>query len=184
MKIVRESLNEFHQTGDPLKSLDLGYEAWVHSIFDACGILREDYYIDNESVFSNWLDFSDCTQLTELPNNLTVDTYLNLTGCTELIKLPSNLIVKGDLNLTDCIRLKELPDNFYVGGSLLLVNCIELKELPNNLRVDWTLDLDSCAKLTELPMNFNAKYINVNIKQTKLIEFIKNSKHKNKLVIK
>ena len=26
MKIVRESLNEFHQTGDPLKSLDIGID--------------------------------------------------------------------------------------------------------------------------------------------------------------
>ena len=49
-----------------------------------------------------YLDLTGCTELTELPDNLTVNGSLDLKGCTGLTALPDNLTVNGYLDLSGC----------------------------------------------------------------------------------
>ena len=62
------------------------------------------------------LDLRGCTELTQLPDNLTVGVWLDLSGCTGLTALPDNLTVGSSLYLRGCTGLTELPDNLTVGG--------------------------------------------------------------------
>ena len=56
------------------------------------------------------------TQITELPENLTVGGWLDLRG-TQITALPENLTVGGRLDLRGT-QITELPENLTVGGSL------------------------------------------------------------------
>ncbi|MBQ7824842.1 MAG: hypothetical protein IJ337_00620, partial [Clostridia bacterium] len=58
------------------------------------------------------------TQITELPDNLTVGGWLDLSE-TQITELPDNLTVGGWLDLSGT-QITELPDNLTVGGSLYL----------------------------------------------------------------
>jgi len=64
-----------------------------------------------------WLDLSG-TQITSLPDNLTVGGSLYLSG-TQITSLPDNLTVGGSLDLRGT-QITSLPDNLTVGGSLYL----------------------------------------------------------------
>ena len=91
-----------------------------------------------------WLGGSEITQL---PDNLTIDGFLDLSG-TDITVLPNNLTVGEYLELCNtCI--KSLPDNLIVGGSLYLNNT-GIKSLPNNLTVGGCLDL-SDTRIKSLP---------------------------------
>ena len=63
------------------------------------------------------LDLSG-TQITSLPDNLTVGGSLYLSG-TQITSLPDNLTVGGGLDLSGT-QITSLPDNLTVGGSLYL----------------------------------------------------------------
>ena len=56
------------------------------------------------------------TQITSLPDNLTVGGWLYLGG-TQITSLPDNLTVGGSLDLMGT-NITSLPDNLTVGGSL------------------------------------------------------------------
>jgi len=58
------------------------------------------------------------TQITALPDNLTVGGWLDLSG-TQITALPDNLTVGGWLDLSGT-QITALPDNLTVGGSLYL----------------------------------------------------------------
>lgn len=93
-----------------------------------------------------WLGGSEITQL---PDNLTVNGNLDLSG-TDITVLPNNLTVGGYLELWNtCI--KYLPDNLTVGGSLFLNNT-GIKSLPNNLTVGGCLELCN-TPIKSLPDN-------------------------------
>ena len=96
-----------------------------------------------------------CTDLTALPENLSVGGYLSLDGCTDLTALPENLSVGGFLSLERCTGLTALPENLSVGGFLYLDDCTGLTALPENLSVGGILSLDGCTGLTALPENFS-----------------------------
>ena len=72
------------------------------------------------------------TEITELPDNLTVGGWLDLSG-TEITELPDNLTVGGDLYLSGT-KITELPDNLTVGGNLY-PSGTKITELPDNLTV-------------------------------------------------
>ena len=120
-RLVSESLDSFVRNQDPVKSLGLGYEGKIRNFFRGFNIPDKDYEVkeDGEIAFNISLDLEN-TQISELPDNLTINGYLNLEN-TQIRELPDNLTVK---------------DNIYVN-----------------------------------------KY------QTELIDFIQNSKFKNKLII-
>ena len=58
------------------------------------------------------------TQITTLPDNLTVGGWLDLSG-TQITTLPDNLTVTGSLDLRGT-QITTLPDNLTVTGSLYL----------------------------------------------------------------
>ena len=93
-----------------------------------------------------WLGGSEITQL---PDNLTIDGFLYLSG-TDITVLPNNLTVGEYLELCNTY-IKSLPDNLIVGGSLYLNNT-GIKSLPNNLTVGGCLDL-SDTRIKSLPDN-------------------------------
>jgi hypothetical protein len=186
MKIVKESLLEFHQTGDPLGSLDLGsYEAYINVFFDELGVSRDDYrVVGKETVFNTGLNLEDRKSLSELPENLSINGYLHLKGCSSLIKLPKVLNIRNDLILIGCISLIELPRGLNLNGDLSLSKCISLTKLPNDLRVKGYLYLYDCTNLKELPNDLTVGgYIWVKSNQEELIEYIKQSKYEDYLRI-
>ena len=94
------------------------------------------------------LDLSG-TEITALPDNLTVGGGLDLSG-TEITALPDNLTVGGWLDLSGT-EITALPDNLTVGGWLYLSNT-NITALPDNLTVGGWLDLSN-TKITALPDN-------------------------------
>ncbi|MBQ7913748.1 MAG: hypothetical protein IJ308_08450 [Clostridia bacterium] len=89
------------------------------------------------------------TQITALPDNLTVGGSLYLRG-TQITALPNNLTVGGSLDLRDT-QITALPDNLTVGGWLDLRGT-QITALPNNLTVGGSLDLIG-TQITALPDN-------------------------------
>ena len=83
------------------------------------------------------LDLSG-TKITALPDNLTVGGSLDLSG-TNITALPDNLTVGGWLDLSGT-KITALPDNLTVGGSLYLSGT-NITALPDNLTVGGSLDL-------------------------------------------
>ena len=89
-----------------------------------------------------WLGGSEITQL---PDNLTVNGNLDLSG-TDITVLPNNLTVGGYLELWNtCI--KYLPDSLTVGDSLDLRGT-GIISLPDNLTVGGVLDIRD-TKITD-----------------------------------
>ena len=101
------------------------------------------------------LSLDGCTGLTALPENLSVEGSLSLDRCINLTALPENLSVKGLLYLRNCIRLTALPENLFVEGDLFLGRCTSLTALPENLTVEGDLSLHGCTGLTALPENLS-----------------------------
>lgn len=107
-----------------------------------------------------WLDGSEITQL---PDNLTVNGNLDLSG-TDITVLPNNLTVGGCLEL--CNRpIKSLPDNLIVGGSLFLNNT-DIKSLPDNLMVRRTIELRN-TRIISLPDNLTVGCV-LDIRDTRI----------------
>jgi hypothetical protein len=75
------------------------------------------------------------TDITSLPDNLTVGGLLNLSR-TQITALPDNLTVGGLLDITGT-KITSLPDNLKVGGSLWLRNTpnLDKNNLPSSLVV-------------------------------------------------
>ena len=102
---------------------------------------------DNLTVGGN-LDLRN-TPITALPENLTVGGRLDLRN-TPITALPENLTVGGSLDLSGT-QITALPDNLTVGGSLDLRNT-PITALPENLTVGGWLDLRN-TPITALPEN-------------------------------
>ena len=94
--------------------------------------------VDNKPHYSGYLDLRD-TDITSLPDNLTVGGYLDLRG-TGITSLPDNLTVGGYLDLEGCTGITSLPDNLTVGGYLDLRGT-GITSLPDNLTVGGDLYL-------------------------------------------
>jgi hypothetical protein len=159
--LVKESLNSFVRNQDPVKSLGLGYEGKIRTLFRSFDIPDEDYEVkeDGEVVFNGYLNLSN-SPIRELPANLTVNGWLDLDN-TPIRELPANLTINGSLFLSDT-QIRELPANLTVNGYLYLSNT-QIRELSANLTVKYS--------------------IYVNEDQIELINFIEQSKFKNKLEI-
>ena len=103
---------------------------------------------DGKPHYDGYLYLQD-TQITALPDNLTVGGYLYLQNI-QITELPDNLTVGGYLYLQDT-QITALPDNLVVGGSLDLQGT-QITELPDNLVVGGYLDLRG-TQITALPDN-------------------------------
>ena len=134
-------------------SNDVRYQVEGDLYLDGCTDLTA--LPENLSVRGD-LYLDGCTGLTALPENLSVGGYLSLRGCTGLTALPENLSVGGNLFLSGCTGLTALPENFSVGIFYLsLDGCTGLTALPENLSVGGYLSLDGCTGLTALPENLS-----------------------------
>ena len=85
--------------------------------------------------YDDFIDLENCTDLTELPDGLTVRNYLCINGCTGLTKLPDNMTVGRDFYLNDCVNLTSLPHGLTVKGCMYLDNCNGLTSFPADLTV-------------------------------------------------
>ena len=94
------------------------------------------------------LDLRD-TQITALPDNLTVSSSLYLSG-TQITALPDNLTVGSSLYLSGT-QITALPDNLTVGGWIDLRGT-QITALPDNLTVGGWIDLRG-TQITALPDN-------------------------------
>ena len=83
------------------------------------------------------LDLSG-TQITSLPDNLTVGGSLLLSG-TKITSLPENMTVGGRLDLRGT-QITYLPENLTVGGTLD-ISGTQITSLPENLKVGGWLYL-------------------------------------------
>ena len=90
------------------------------------------------------------TDITALPDNLTVGGSLDLRG-TGITALPDNLTVGGSLDLRGT-GITALPDNLTVGGSLDLSDT-GITALPDNLTVGGSLDLRGTGITDEVKVN-------------------------------
>lgn len=96
------------------------------------------------------LDLSDCTQLVELPQNLTVSTLV-LRNCFRLISLPEGLKVNF-LLLDGCASLREWPASAQVNhGWARARGCSALEKLPERLGPLASLDLRGCRRIASIP---------------------------------
>ena len=93
--------------------------------------------------------YLDNTNITSLPDNLTVEGTLDLSN-TNIATLPDNLTVGGTLDLSNT-NITSLPDNLTVGGYLDLSDS-NITSLPDNLTVGGGLDLRN-TNITSLPDN-------------------------------
>ena len=119
MKLVREHINEISLGGSHLERMGTGMKASIKKWFDAAGISAKDYTINDDLTIDviGGLDLRG-TQITSLPNNLSVEGSLWLRG-TPITSLPDNLSVRGSLDLKGT-PITSLPDNLSVGGWLNL----------------------------------------------------------------
>jgi len=107
-------------------------EDWIDETFTFSGgkIICEEY-----------LNLTNCTSLTSLPEGLNVGKDLYLRNCTSLTSLPEGLTVKGNLGLTNCTSLTYLPEGLNVGEHLHLDDCTPLTFLPEDMKVGRNLCL-------------------------------------------
>ncbi len=149
MSIVRESIN-FERGLDPKHSMKIGKKALIIKWFSNLDIDESRYEIlpDLSIKVNGNLDLSN-TQITSLPDNLSVGRNLNLSN-TQITSLPDNLTIGGDLYLSNT-QITSLPDNLSVGRNLNLSNT-QITSLPDNLTVEGWLDLRN-TQITSLPDN-------------------------------
>jgi hypothetical protein len=96
------------------------------------------------------LDLSNMTNLTCLPEGLSVPGYLYMNGCSALTHLPKKLSVGGNFYLTDCSALTQLPEGLRVGGTLQMSRCTALTRVAKNISVTGDLYMRGCTALTQL----------------------------------
>ena len=110
-------------------------ETW-YTLEEKNGRLYYDYGIDLRG-----------TEITNLPEGLTIGGYLNLEG-TKITSLPEGLIVGGFLSLEDT-EITSLPEGLIVGGSLF-IRGTKITNLPEELIVGGSIDLEE-TEITSLP---------------------------------
>ena len=140
MKLVRESLFEkFSEDGDPIADMGIGSKYLIKQWFESMNVKPNEYIIDdNLNIIVNWLDLRG-TNVTKLPNNLSVKGFLYLTG-SQITELPDNLSVGGSLWLKDT-SITELPYNLSVGRDLD-IRGTKITKLPKTLKVKGTIFKD------------------------------------------
>ena len=142
----------FERGIDPKHSMNIGKKAPIIKWFSDLGIDESRYEIlpDFSIKMGGYLNLSN-TQITSLPDNLSVGGDLNLSN-TPITTLPDNLTVGGWLDLSNT-SITSLPDNLTVGGWLDLSNT-PITSLPDNLSVGWNLNLSN-TPITSLPDNLS-----------------------------
>lgn len=116
-------------------------------------------------VIQNNLDLR-MTNITKLPENLTINGYLDLQG-TPIFELPKNLTVNGYLDLRGT-KITTLPENLTINGYLDLRG-LKITKLPKSLTVNDNLYLAG-TQITELPKDLNVTDIS-GLERTNIIDY-------------
>ena len=107
----------FERGQDPRHTLKIGQRALIDEWFERWATMSK--YTVNENlnikVFDNLYFIS--YKVTFLPNNLSVEGNLNLCNNTQLTSLPDNLTVRGWLDINGT-SISSLPDSLKVGGKI------------------------------------------------------------------
>ena len=111
----------------------------------------KEYYLDGLHICGS-LDLFD-TDITELPNRLSVEGNLDLSG-TDITELPEDLSVGGYLDLNGT-NIAELPNGLSVGGDLNLFRT-KIAELPEKLSVGGNIIISPEMSLIA-PQNLHSK---------------------------
>jgi hypothetical protein len=164
MKLVKESLNEFKQGGDPYRKMGIGSEALVDKWFKDQGYFLRDteYVIDNldvkikkDFILADWGGFGHpqhFPQTQNIPDNLIIPGTLGLQNCEGLTNLPNNLYVGGNVQISGCDKLINIPDSLKkINGDLILNSLNSLNSLPDYLDVKGHIQFIECPNLTSLP---------------------------------
>jgi hypothetical protein len=140
-------------TAEERTSFDNLYETTIDKILAGVDVSQEvkNKIILDKAKNSKSFNLSGTTQLTSLPEGLSVGGNLYLEGCTGLTSLPEGLSVGGNLYLEGCTGLTSLPERLSVGGDLNLRRLTKLTSLPEGLSVGRNLYLKGCTGLTSLP---------------------------------
>jgi hypothetical protein len=104
---------------------------------------------------------------------------LNISDKRYKIKENGKIIFHISLRLNGA-NITELPNNLMIKGNLYLYN-VPIKKLPENLKANHIAL--NYSLITELPDNLIVNSISVSKNQTELINWIKHSKFKDKLLI-
>ena len=108
---------EFERGLEPKQALSLGRRALIKKWFDDLDISPDRYVINPDlSIEVGGSLYLEDTNITSLPNNLSVEADLYLRG-TNITSLPDNLSVGGWLDL-EGTNITSLPDNLSVGGTI------------------------------------------------------------------
>lgn len=143
MSIVRESLYNFHKTGNIKSSLGIGREGMITEFLIYLGLNRNEFHFDPDGrviIDREILDMEKIARETDmkeiiLPDNMTVRGRLDMRACPKVKSLPNGLRVMGDaLTLAGEKTIKELPDDLYVAGSLYL-NYSAITSVPDSIYV-------------------------------------------------
>ena len=145
----------FERGQNPKSSMGIGYNALIKKWLETWAPYVE-YTIDNDkNIIVEESLYLEGTEITELPDNLTITGDLDLENCKMLSKLPNNLKVEGNLNLEGCEMITEFPDNLKVGGYLDLSGT-KITKLPDNLTVKGSLYLTG-TPISKLPNNLTVR---------------------------
>ena len=114
-------------------TLGLGKRVLIKKWFDDLGISSNAYVINDDfSIdYNSWLNLEN-TNITKLPNNLTVNGWLDLRN-TNITELPDNLTIHHSLFL-DNTKITKLPDNLKVKGNILITIDMKLSYVPKYLK--------------------------------------------------
>jgi hypothetical protein len=145
--VLKESLNEFKQGGDPYNKLGIGSRVMIDQWFETWAS-DVTYTVDDQLNIhvKGSLDLED-SKVTSLPDKLHVGGHLYLRD-SKVTSLPDGLHIGLDLYIRGS-KVTSLPDGLYVGGYLDLSGS-RVTSLPDGLYVGGSLDLRG-SKMTSLP---------------------------------
>ena len=151
--------NTFERGRSVKATLGLGKRALIKKWFDDLGKSSNEYVINDDFSIDYKSDlYLENTNITELPDNLTVKGSLDLVN-TKITKLPDNLKVNGYLSLANT-NITKLPDNLTVNDGLYLDNT-KVSRLPDNLNVKYDIYISKNMKLTYVPEHLKNKVKNL-----------------------
>jgi hypothetical protein len=102
------------------------------------------------------LDATGCTELTELPDNLSVPVLV-LRGCNRLPALPEGLRCDY-LDVQDCGALAHWPASVQVTiGTVNARRCRSLTALPPTLGPISSLNLEGCERISTIPSGIQVR---------------------------
>jgi hypothetical protein len=143
----------FERTGDVKKGLSIGKLERIRRWFMEWAPVVKYEIRDDLSIYIEKYLYLRGSQVTNLPENLSVGWSLTLRG-SHVTQLPKGLSVGGELDLEDSY-VTQLPKGLSVGGSLWLANS-QVTHLSEDLSVEEFIFINKNQDI-EVPENLKHK---------------------------